>query len=258
MIFRLIFALIFLILLYGYFIERFLVQKTKIAFNNSLNIKFAHITDLHFSRETKRERRILAILKEESPDIIFITGDVVNYREEFVAYFYLKKIKELGKPVYFVFGNWDYKIKDFKKLKTDLKNLEITVLEDENTVYTKNGQKVNIVGVNDPYTKRANLKKAVSGIDKSLYTILLSHSPDIFYEAKEKSINLVLCGHTHGGQIKFPFIKFALFVPSRYGSRFLCGLFREGNTTMYVNRGIGESRLPIRIFARPEILIGTI
>ncbi|MGB9833010.1 MAG: metallophosphoesterase, partial [Caldisericum exile] len=123
---------------------------------------------------------------------------------------------------------------------------------------TKNGQKVNIVGVNDPYTKRANLKKAVSGIDKSLYTILLSHSPDIFYEAKEKSINLVLCGHTHGGQIKFPFIKFALFVPSRYGSRFLCGLFREGNTTMYVNRGIGESRLPIRIFARPEILIGTI
>ncbi|BAL80675.1 metallophosphoesterase [Caldisericum exile] len=251
-------AIIFLILAYGYFAERFWIRKTKIAFGNYFNIKFAHLSDIHFSRESIREKKILEILQEESIDLIFITGDIVNYRKKFVGYDYLKKIVELRKPVYFVFGNWDYKVKDLNKLRTDLKNLHIIVLEDEHVIYEKDNIKINIVGISDPYTKRANLVKAVKGIDKSLYTILLSHSPDIFYEGRDEGINLILSGHMHGGQIKLPFVKFALYAPSKYGSRFLYGLFKEKNTTMYVNKGIGESHFPIRICAKPEILIGKI
>lgn len=249
---------ILLVLFYGVFIERFRVETSKISFGNAYNIKFAHITDLHFSRESKRERQVLEILRRENPDLIFITGDIVNFRKMFVCEGYLKKITSFGKPVYFVFGNWDYKVNDFASLKEALKKLSINVLENENTTFQKGNAKINIIGVEDPFTKRANLKKALDGLDNSLFSILLSHSPDIFYEAKENHINLVLAGHLHGGQVRVPFLKFALYSPSKYGSRFLYGLFKINATTMYVNRGIGESHFPIRIFSRPEVLIGSI
>jgi len=251
-------VIVLLLLIYGIFIERFQVETTNISFGSKLGIKFAHITDLHFSRESSREKKVLEILKEGVPDVIFITGDIVNYRRNFVASNYLKKIVNLGKPVYFVLGNWDYKVRDVENLKNALKSLSITVLENESTVFEKEDTRINIIGVSDPYTKRVDLKKAMSNIDKTLYTILLAHSPDIFYEAVAQNIDLVLAGHLHGGQVRFPFLKFAIYSPSKYGSRFLCGIFISNSTTMYVNRGIGESHFPIRIFSKPEVLIGEI
>jgi predicted MPP superfamily phosphohydrolase len=110
-------VIVSLVLIYGIFIERFQVETTHISFGSNLGIKFVHITDLHFSRESIREKKVLEILKEGVPDVIFITGDIVNYRRKFVASNYLKKIVDLGKPVYFVLGNWDYKVKDVENLK---------------------------------------------------------------------------------------------------------------------------------------------
>ncbi|MCI4462927.1 MAG: metallophosphoesterase [Caldisericum sp.] len=251
-------VIVSLVLIYGIFIERLQVETTHISFGSNLGIKFAHITDLHFSRESIREKKVLEILKEGAPDVIFITGDIVNYRRNFVASNYLKKIVDLGKPVYFVLGNWDYKVRDVENLKNALKSLSIIVLENESIIFEKWDTKINIIGVSDPYTKRADLKKAMSNIDKTLYTILLAHSPDIFYEAVAQNIDLVLAGHLHGGQVRLPFLKFAIYSPSKYGSRFLYGIFRNNSTTMYVNRGIGESHFPIRIFSKPEVLIGEI
>jgi len=251
-------VIVSLVLIYGIFIERFQVETTHISFGSNLGIKFAHITDLHFSRGSSREKKVLEILKEGAPDVIFITGDIVNYRRKFVASNYLKEIVDLGKPVYFVLGNWDYKVKDVENLKNALTSLSITVLENESIIFEKGDARINIIGVSDPYTKKADIKKAMSNIDKTLYTILLAHSPDIFYEAVAQSIDLVLTGHLHGGQVRLPFLKFAIYSPSRYGSRFLYGIFKSNSTTMYVNRGIGESHFPVRIFSKPEVLIGEI
>jgi len=243
-------------ILYGVFIERNLVEVKRIDFGNEYQIKFIHISDLHFSRESYRERKILKIIDDEKPDLIFITGDIVNFRKKFVGENYLRKIASLSSKIFFVFGNWEYRSKDILQIKKSLEDIGINVLENSGVTFRKFGKAINIVGVSDPYTNHDDLKKAVDNINLDNYTILLSHSPDIFYKAVDYKINLVLTGHLHGGQVKFPFIKFAIYSPSKYGLYFLGGLFKNGSTEMYVNRGIGESHFPIRICARPEVLIG--
>lgn len=250
--------LVFAILFYGIFIERNTIEKTYINFSESPRITFAHITDLHFIREGLKHKKLLKILQEEPIDLIFITGDIVSFRRQLAIKDYLRKISSLNKPIYFVFGNWDHKVKDFDNLRNTLRELGIIVLENGSTTFKKDGLTVTIVGVDDPFTGRDNLKLALKDVELSNYTILLTHSPDIFYEASENKIDLVLAGHLHGGQVSLPKIRFAIYSPSKYGVRFLKGLFKLDKTTMYVNRGIGESHLPIRIFSKPEVLIGRI
>jgi len=249
---------IFALLIYGVFIERDQLTITRLNFGKENAIKFIQISDLHFIREGRKEKKILEIISDENPDLIFITGDVVNFRKKFEAKEYLQKISALGIKTYFVLGNWDYKVKDVIALKKDIESIGMKVLENETVEFTKDGLKVNITGVGDPFTNHDKLEEAVISMDKKNFSILLSHSPDIFYKAKEKGINLILSGHLHGGQVSLPFVKFAIYTPSNYGTKFLRGSYREGNSVMYINRGIGESHFPIRIFSKPEILIGTI
>ncbi|MEF3245427.1 MAG: metallophosphoesterase [Caldisericaceae bacterium] len=249
---------IFALLIYGVFIERNQLAITRLNFSKENSIKFVQISDLHFTREGKREKKILKIISNEHPDLVFITGDVVNFRKKFEAKKFFKKISALGIKTYFVLGNWDYKVKDVVSLKKEIESAGIKVLENETAEFTKNGLKINIIGLGDPFTNHDRFEEAVNSINNKNFSILLSHTPDIFYKAKEKGIDLILSGHLHGGQVCLPFCKFAIYTPSKYGTKFLRGIFKEGNTIMYVNRGIGESHFPIRIFSKPEILIGTI
>ena len=109
-----------------------------------------------------------------------------------------------------------------------------------------------LAGFDDSGNKRANLK-AFRGIPPGAPVVLLAHDPDNFGKAIGAGVNLLLAGHTHGGQIGISFL--IEKSKSANKSSFMSGLFDKGKTKMYVNRGIGTTRLPIRFFDRPEITL---
>ena len=116
--------------------------------------------------------------------------------------------------------------------------------------------KLAIIGVDDPVTKRHNLETAVNNLPEEIPRILLSHSPEIINDAINKKIDLMLAGHTHGGQIFLVswFKNYLTWLGLRI-PRFISGYHKLSNTSMYVNRGIGTSIFPIRLGVRPEITV---
>ena len=128
------------------------------------------------------------------------------------------------------------------------------ILNNENQSIVVNQQDIWIIGVDDPVGGYDNLSRAITGIPEGGFKLLLSHSPAIIEEAHRARIELVLAGHTHGGQIYIPLISH-LIVRLLGGKGYIAGLYRVSQTYMYVTRGIGTSILPLRAFCPPEITL---
>jgi predicted MPP superfamily phosphohydrolase len=215
-------------------------------------LKVAHLSDLHIKQIGFREKKIFDILERERPDLIFLTGDYIKYKSSFdSAMSFFGQLKAPG-GIYAVLGNTDYHNEnDSCRLchQTGSKQLKINpspaFLRNSRLEIKFNGRKVIVCGVDDPVTKRADLKLSLGGKDLTGPKILLAHSPEIFSEAVDQGIDLLLCGHNHGGQIVL--VKYLKNVfPLDPSLKFLSGFFQEGKTLMYVNQGVGTSALPFR------------
>jgi hypothetical protein len=114
--------------------------------------------------------------------------------------------------------------------------------------------KLYLAGVDDLWAGRKDVSRALAGMGRQQLKVLLTHNPDIVEEVNRVGLDLVLAGHTHGGQVRLPLIG-PLVVPSIYGARYACGLFHFGETKMYVNRGLGVVSPPVRFLVRPEITV---
>jgi hypothetical protein len=114
--------------------------------------------------------------------------------------------------------------------------------------------KLYLAGVDDLWAGRKDVSRALAGMGRQQLKVLLTHNPDIVEEVNGVGLDLVLAGHTHGGQVRLPLIG-PLVVPSIYGTRYACGLFDFGKTKMYVNRGLGVVPPPVRFLVRPEITV---
>ncbi len=215
-------------------------------------IKIAHLSDLHTRGLGRRERRLLAILEAEKPDLIVVTGDTLagwggaypKCREV-----YQKLHAPLG--VWFVRGNWE----NWKPLRHERSFYEaagVHLLVNANVSVAPN---VWLVGVDDPYSGTAKLDAALQGVPPDAFKIALFHSPAFFDRAVGRA-NLCLAGHTHGGQVRIPFIR-PFWLPSGCG-RFLEGWYEEHGSRMYVSRGVGMSVLPVRFLCRPEVAFITL
>ncbi len=251
------------ILIYAFLIEPYLLSITHLNLHfNDLpqsfeKFKIAQISDLHFTRFTCLHRKVLNALEKEKPDIIVITGDFVSRSLKITCKDFCRNITEKSKYTFAIPGNWDHKVNDFNYFVKSINETGISLLINSSTALSKNNNRIFIAGTDDPYRKYADLKKTFKNIPRNTFVILLTHCPDIIYDAIKYKPQLVLSGHTHGGQIRIPFIK-ALYVPSKFGTRYLSGLFKIKNTYLYVNRGIGTSHLPVRFFSPPEITIITL
>ena len=215
-------------------------------------LKIAHLSDIHAYGFGRRERRVLEVLAEEQPDIILITGDSPgrwlgapsgNYSGAKEVY------ERLHAPlgVWFVHGNWENAL-PMRNERTFYDSVGVHLLLNSNGEARPG---VWIAGLDDPYTGTAKPDAALAGIPPGVYTILLFHSPGYFSHVVGR-VNLCLAGHTHGGQVRLPFVNTALWLP-RGSGHFLEGWYEDEGTKMYVSRGIGTSLLPIRFFCRPEI-----
>ncbi len=262
------FLISFLILvgIWGVFIEPNHIKVEKLSLKikdlppSFQNLKILHFSDLHFKKFGQKEKKVLEILNQLNPDFIFISGDIVDWEtNNFDSC--QKFLRELAKNyqgrIFGVYGNHDHKNRKFALLGTILKENKIKILNNESRKIERNGDFIYLIGVDDPHLGYDNIEKAMEEVENNSPKILLAHSPEIFRKVKEKNIDLVLTGHTHGGQINIPLFS-DLVLPLKYDKKYKSGLFKENSTYLYVNRGIGETLLPIRINAFPEVTLITL
>lgn len=265
--------IIVLIIIYLYF-ENNAIQITNIDVKdpiipNSFNdFKIVHISDLHNKEFGKNQQNIIAKIKEINPDIIVITGDIIDSYDTNVQISadFINGISKIA-PVYYVTGNHESRIlDDYVSLKTQMQTAGIHVLENEFITISNGNDKINIIGMNDPSfdflkltgsTDEEIVATNLNGLTEDLkgYNILLSHRPELIDIYASFNINLVFSGHAHGGQIRIPFIGGIIAPNQGLFPKYTSGLYEVKNTKMVVSRGLGNSAFPIRINNRPEIVV---
>lgn len=225
----------------------------------------AHISDLHNAEYGKNNEKLIDILEAESPNIIAITGDLIdsNHTNLEVALSFAQQAVKIA-PCYFVTGNHEAWIgSQYEELKTSLQNTGITVLQDEAIELNYGDVCIQLIGLNDPDFSERDRLLSESILEAKLsqvnisdgFTILLSHRPEYFNVYQNKNIDLVLSGHAHGGQFRLPLGGGVIAPGQGLFPKYDAGAYTENGTTMIVSRGIGNSIILVRINNRPEIVI---
>ena len=228
--------------------------------------RIAHVSDLHNAEMGKDNEKLLTILRDADPDMIAITGDLIDSRSTNVE-IALNFIREAVKiaPCYYVTGNHEARVNEYGELKAGMEAAGVTVLEGVRTENSMEGETITLIGVNDPSYQTGylfgdsetvmNTKLEELHSEKDGYTILLSHRPELFDTYADHGIDLVLSGHAHGGQFRLPFIGGVVAPNQGLFPEYDAGMYTEGNTNMLVSRGVGNSFLPFRINNRPEVIL---
>jgi uncharacterized protein len=214
--------------------------------------RIVQLSDIHHSAFTSREQieRAVETANNLQPDIIALTGDYISKERRYAA----PCAELLGKlrsryGVYAVLGNHDHWTD--AALITDLFRAEgITVLVNQGMRFEKNGAAFWLAGVDDTMVGLEDLSLALAGASETEMKLLLAHNPIILRRAARAGVDLVLSGHTHGGQVSLRPERSAAGRPRR---RLLKGLARQGETQIYVTRGLGTVVLPVRFGCPPEV-----
>jgi len=213
-----------------------------------------HLSDLHVDRHQRRHENVTLAIKELAPDWIFITGDLLNVPEGLPHLFeFLTRLRKIA-PVYITLGNHDHysgvPVSQFSELADRHK---ITLLINQTTFIPIGSGELAIVGVDDPSLHRADLQCIPPPANRR-FTLLLAHAPNILDMMDEDhAVDLILCGHSHGGQWKIPGVPTFWLPPGCRGR--ISGRHENARHRLYVNRGLGWSFLPMRWNCRPEIAV---
>ena len=228
--------------------------------------RIAHVSDLHNTEIGDGNKKLLAMLREATPDIIAITGDMIDSRntDVAVALAFAEEAVQIA-PCYYVNGNHEARVPEYHELKSGLEASGVVVLENECVELTLAGDTISLLGMNDPSfpmpladdAMSTNIQALLNSfwVDDESYTILLSHRPELFDIYAKRGANLVLSGHAHGGQFRLPFVG-GLIAPNQgLFPKYDAGLYSEGDTNMIVSRGVGNSLFPFRFNNRPEVVL---
>ncbi len=234
--------------------------------------RIVQISDLHNEEYGKNNKNLINKIIEANPHIVVLTGDIIDSRntDVNVALDFMEQVVEIV-PVYYVKGNHEDRIPaKYNEMEEEMLKLGVTVfnMKKRNDTIEVDGEKIQIIGIDDSvswlisYRGQENdydgtiAKFLKDNNDKNLYTILLSHRPELFYEYVGGEVDLVFTGHTHGGQIRIPYLG-GVIAPDQKGlfPKFDSGLFTESDTTMIISRGVGNSIIPLRVNNRPEVVL---
>ena len=230
--------------------------------------KIVQISDLHNAEFGDDNSALIQALQAEQPDIIAITGDIVdsNHTDIAVALSFVRQAVKIA-PCYYITGNHEAWLNgQYDGFQTEIMQIGVTVLRNESTVIKRGGDEIQLIGLDDPefanqadYTADAVLDDSLSDMSLSdSYKILFSHRPNGFEIYKAHNIDLSLTGHVHGGQIRLPFIGGVLAPGFRMFPEYDAGVYRKDGSTMIVSRGLGNSIIPVRINDRPELVTVTL
>jgi len=227
------------------------------------NLRIVQFSDTHVGHYYTLEQLTLLVdrINSYKPDLLFFTGDLMDEPNKYAAANHLIPIlKRLEAPLgkFAIYGNHDhggYGSEIYKKL---MEQTGFNLLMNSSKEIHLRDSKITIVGLDDVMLGRPSFEQAFQNVDSSSYTILLAHEPDIADRAAKVGAHMQLSGHSHGGQIQLPFVGPLITPP--LGSIYYEGAHEIGTTKMflYVNRGLGTTRLPLRFLAKPEISIFTL
>lgn len=224
------------------------------------------VSDLHNAAFGKDNERLLALIEEQSPDLIALTGDLLDasHTDADAAVAFAERAAAIA-PTYMVTGNHEGALDDWDAIRTRLVEVGVVMLEGSSVELTSEDGAILLSGLNDPTLlpdeSLADLPATISGTIDSLapederFHLLLSHRPELFDSYADSSVDLVLTGHAHGGMFRLPFIG-GIYAPGQgLFPEYTEGIFDENGTTMIVSRGLGNSSVSFRIGNRPEVVV---
>ncbi|MEH7224407.1 metallophosphoesterase [Bacillus sp. JJ1566] len=231
-------------------------------FVNPMQLNVLHLSDLHLENLSITPESLYNKVKDEKIDLIAITGDFLDRKRSIPKLApYLDVFKRLAPThgTYAVFGNHDYILrkKNFEKLQLLLEEYGVKTFQNENDSIMIHGNRLNIIGIDDFSTKRSNLQESYASL-KSGYNLVLTHDPNLVLHMKDYHFDYLLSGHFHGGQICYPkpyhLVKMGKLV--RMGMT--KGFHTHDGKPFYINEGLGQTGVNIRVRSNPEITIHTL
>lgn len=258
---KIIFIFLMICLAYS-FIEPYLIEEKTTVFHDSdipqnfVGKRIVFIADIHHGEFFSQER-VANVVKEVNnldPDIIVLGGDYVWGDKKYIEPVFeeLSKLKaRLG--IYGVTGNHD----DYESYDLTVKNMKkagITVLSDKAEWLKIGDERIKIAGIDWYFIKEPDISPLIKDASVKDFVLFVSHTPDFAENLKTDKLDLMLSGHTHGGQVTF-FGLWAPYIPSDYGQKYRTGLVKTDRTTVLISNGIGSTVLPMRFFAPPQINI---
>lgn len=224
-------------------------------------LRIALVSDLHAGGphvDPRRVARIVERVNSERPDLVLLLGDFVDHEvalgedpaAEAVARAMAGLRALLGAVA--VLGNHDWRFGG-ERVRSALEREGIRVLENEAVALDAPGGRLWVAGVGDARMRRADVGEALEPVPGGEPVILLTHDPDLFGDVPER-VALTVAGHLHGGQVGVPLVRRRV-MPTEHGERYAEGHVEEGGRHLYVTRGVGESHLPFRLAAPPEVVL---
>jgi predicted MPP superfamily phosphohydrolase len=252
---------------YSIFGERYWIQTKQVSLSFPklpeafAGMRMVQFSDVHLGKyysKSRLENLVTEIMKLK-PDLICFTGDLFDTHDGEPNDEIIPVLAKLNAPFgkFAVLGNHDHALGK-ARIANILGNSGFRVLDNEQSIVEKQGEHIRIVGVDDMFVGKPNLRTALQEDLAQPFTLLLSHAPDFADQASYFPVNLQISGHSHGGQVRLPLIG-ALTTP-KFGRKYVQGLHKVKGSQLlvYTNRGIGTTNLPIRLFCRPEVTVFTI
>ncbi len=251
------------VVIYGSFVEphRLVVREVDFVLNDhpTKTIQGVLIADFHVGpyKGSDWVRRVVDKVNEQSPDIVLIPGDFVSNHPSEVALLDPLRFLESQRGVYAVTGNHEYHAGASEQVINFLRSVGIIVLENEHHVLRDGEDELIIAGISDLWFQ-ADVGEALRDVAPYDNAVLISHNPDaVLYEGASVA-DLVVSGHTHGGQIRLPFLGAVPPLPTKLGRGYDKGSFNFEDLELFITSGLGETGPRSRLFNPPEIVVFTL
>ena len=230
--------------------------------------KIVHLSDLHGHQYGEDSGELLDRVREEGPDLIVITGDLIDQESQLAMVPALARGLAAVAPAYYVTGNheWALGTGAVRELKNVLSQCGVTVLSNQYQILERDGARIVLAGVDDPngyadQTSPEELAAAIQADQPGLFTLLLAHRNDHFGQYANAGYDFVMSGHGHGGIVRLPLVGGLIGTDRRFFPPWTAGVYAVGDSTLFVSRGLGNNTVPyqgFRIFDRPELAVVTL
>lgn len=222
-------------------------------------LRIVEIADLHGREFGEGNARLLKEVAQAQPDLICIDGDLFGKSEDIpMLEPLLTGLCDIA-PTFYVTGNHEWQVDGLQDILAQMEALGVTVLRNEYAIFKQDGAQFVIAGVNDPcgpYDQKtpAELVEEIrQEVGEDSFILMLAHRNDTITQWAQLGVDLVLTGHCHGGVVRLPFVGGVFGTDRELFPDYDAGLYREGNTQLYVSRGLGFSKVKLRLFNRPHL-----
>lgn len=224
-------------------------------------LRIVELADLHGRVFGRGSRRLLAAVRRAEPDLICIDGDLFDEHTDLAMLPPLLRGLCAIAPVYYVTGNHEWRVPGLRGILAQMRACGVTVLQDDWRVLRRGEDALVLAGTDDPCgpaerkTPAELIADIRAGAGEAAFLLLLTHRNDQLPQWSALGVQAVLAGHCHGGVVRLPFVGGLFGTDRRLFPAWDAGLYRQGETALYVSRGLGYTNVHFRLFNRPEVAV---